>query len=146
MGGKAERAHNEHKAQLESEITERMQEIASEYKDMFEKQRESVNVAHAEKRAAWTKTAQANRKVKRLNMQLEKETERMETESESEDADDESEEEDPTAQLPFELLPRRDEATGRFQAEAPEVHAMRLSQLARGVAPSITFDDLDEYH
>ena len=126
---------NERKAQLESELTERTQKIDSEYKDTFEKQRKSVNVAHAEKRAAWTRIAEANRKAKRLAKELEKGTERMETESESEDTDDESEEEDPTRRLTFELLPRRDEA-GRFQAEAPELRALRWAQLARGVAQS----------
>ena len=129
---------NEREALADKKTNDCKEELDKQYKQVFEDQRKGLNVARAEKRAAWTRTVQANRKVKRLNKQLEKETERMETESESEDADDESEEEDPTARLPFELLPRRDEATGRWQRESPEIHGMRLAQLARGVAPSTT--------
>ena len=128
----------------EKELNNQKKEVEMQYRDKFEAQRKSVNMAHAEKRAAWTRTELANRKVKRLNKELQKETERMETESESEDADDESEEEDPTRRLPFELVPRRDEA-GRFQAESDEVRALRWAQLARGVASSTVSHNLADF-
>ena len=45
--------------------------------------------------------------------------------------------------LPFEVLPRRSEA-GRFQAESTELHALRLAQVGRGVAPSTVSHNIQD--
>ena len=60
-----------------------------------------------------------------------------------EDSSGSEEENDPTARLPFELLPRRDER-GRFQAESPDIESVRLAQLGRGVAPSTIADNIED--
>ena len=95
-------------------------------------------MARAEKRAAWTRTAEANRKANRLAKELqckEEEEESSEDESMGEDSDGQENSPCQPRQLGFEVKPRRDER-GRWQAESPELHAIRLAQLARGVAPS----------
>ena len=98
-------------------------------------QQKYLNNSRARARDAEAERDKAMRKVAKL----EKEIERMEmSEDESEaDADDESDDESATKRLPFDVLPRRDEM-GRWQAESPELHAVRLAQLARGVASSTT--------
>ena len=132
---------NEREALVHKKINNCKEEFEKEYKQVFEEQRKSVNVAHAEKRAAWKRTKEANRKAKRLAVEVDQ----LKTvdESESEACEDESMGEDPDNQdspcqprkLGFEVRPRRDER-GRWQAEDEDLHACRLAQLARGVAPS----------
>eukprot|EP00966_Prymnesium_polylepis_P091135 2109472-Prymnesium_polylepis.1 len=58
-------------------------------------------------------------------------------ESDSDDSEDPTEDDDEErpSPVPLEILPRRDES-GRFQAESPELRALRWAQEARGVAPS----------
>eukprot|EP00966_Prymnesium_polylepis_P272841 6303351-Prymnesium_polylepis.1 len=101
----------------------------------IEEQRGSLNNAHTEKRQAIASAEKLERKVVRL----EKKILAMEEASSSEEGEPMSMDEDETPapfRLPFELMPRRDEETDRWQAESPEVHSVRLAQLARGVAPS----------
>ena len=81
----------------------------------------------------------------------------MEEEPESDDSDDdeqsdvemtnsedEMDTEEPVASpLPFELLPRRSE-NGQFQAESPELHALRLAQLGRAVQPANISQNIED--
>ena len=120
---------NEHEAQLEDKLSHHKKEIASECKNIFEEQRKSVNVAHAEKRAAWKRTAQANRKVKRLAVEVddlktvdESESEASEDESMGENSDSQEDSPCQPRKLGFEVRPRRDEH-GRWQAEDEDLHA-----------------------
>ena len=147
---KYSRAKEEMKESLRRESEVRLEEQLAEERAALEQEkqvatavfgdnRQYLNTARARAREAEKERDKAMRKLEELEAKLE----RMECDEDSDDhdADSEGSSEDeemnnPAARLPFELLPRRDEATGRFQAEAPEVHAMRLSQLARGVAPS----------
>jgi hypothetical protein len=129
-------------AKVETELEHKSEVVAEEYKGIFEQQRLSVNKAHAEKRAAWERTAQANRKAKRLAVEAEKltnvdesESEVSEDESMGEDSDGHEDSPCQPMKLGFEVRPRRDER-GRWQAEDEDLHACRLAQLARGVAPS----------
>jgi hypothetical protein len=122
----------------EKELNNHKKEVEMQYRDIFEAQRKSVNVAHAEKRAAWKRTAQANCKAKRLAVENDHLKTVDKTESESEASEDESMGEDSPCrprQLGFEVMPRRDER-GRFQAESDEVRALKWAQYARGVSPS----------
>ena len=72
--------------------------------------------------------------MKRLEQEEEHEDEE---EQEEVDMSEEEEEGAPprATSLGFELLPRRDEK-GRWQAESPELRALRHAQLGRGVASS----------
>ena len=127
----------------EKELKNHQKEVEMQYKDTFEAQRKSVNVAHAEKRAAWTRTAQANRKVKRLTKELDQTEMNEETDQETEEDDAEAIEDGPVRRLPFEVLPRRDEA-GRFQSEAWQLRVLRWAQEARGVAPSTVSHNIQD--
>ena len=49
----------------------------------------------------------------------------------------------PVSPLLFEVLPRKDER-GRFQAESPELHELRIAQLARGGDPSIVSQNIQD--
>jgi hypothetical protein len=71
-----------------------------------------------------------------VRSQAETESEADADEESGAESDSESDAGGPARRLLFDLTPRRDEATGRFQAESPELHGVRLAQLARGVAPS----------
>eukprot|EP00966_Prymnesium_polylepis_P183513 4252886-Prymnesium_polylepis.1 len=53
-------------------------------------------------------------------------------------------EDDRPSPLPFNLQPRRDEATGQYQSESPELRALRLAQAARGVSPSMISHNLQD--
>ena len=90
--------------------------------DELERARRLRNEAHARAREAEAETAKAERKVRKLAKQL------NDIEMGEADSSSVEDEEEPAQRLPFELLPRRDE-NGRWQAEAPEVHALRWAQL-----------------
>ena len=92
------------------------------------------NAANARARAAENEKRKLERTVSKLEKKLEESSDEEMADADDE-SPDESEDEDPTARLPFELLPRRDES-GRWQAESPEIHGVRMAQSARGVAPS----------
>eukprot|EP00966_Prymnesium_polylepis_P198804 4607405-Prymnesium_polylepis.1 len=82
----------------------------------------------------------AVRETARVEKRLAKKDEEMEVDEEEEGEENAEDEEDhdqpmPTRALNFEVRPRRDER-GRWQAEDEDLHACRLAQLGRGVAPS----------
>ena len=74
--------------------------------------------------------------LRRWKVEAAKEQEAADGDDEMGVSEEEQEEERPSSpsNLPFDLVPRRDEK-GRWQAEAPEVRALHWAQLARGVAP-----------
>ena len=130
---KLEIAKQKESARADKEITEAKQAVAAD----VEKRRVEVNTARAKARKAKTEMVKVARKLQRTERKLQaalqsSEEEQEESEEEMEESEDEA---GPTKRLPFELLPRRDER-GRWQAEADEVHSMRMAQCARGVAPS----------
>ena len=131
----------ERKAQATLEAREL--ELQATYGLKLEKQRVYLNTARERARVAEFELGKSERKVQKLEKQIEE----MEAEDESEDSDDESDGEadgdGPPSTVPFDLLPRRDEA-GRFQAESPEVRATRWAQLARGVAPSTVSHNIQD--
>ncbi len=99
-----------------------------------------------EKRAAQDATVKVQRKLKRTEKKLASAERERDADDDKENDDDDHQmqeaadaarggEAEPVRRLDFELVPRRDEI-GRFQAESPDVHAVWMAQLARGVAPS----------
>ena len=118
------------------ELEAKKANLEEKYGEKYTDQQKYLTTARARARAAERERDAVVRKVARLENKIERmETESDDADDESDGADDESDASDPTRQLPFELLPRRDEH-GRWQAESPDVHSVRLAQIARGVAPS----------
>jgi hypothetical protein len=109
--------------------------LEAEYGNTFEVQRRDVNTARQRARDAESECAKSIRKLQRMEKRMEKADDDDNSDMDMDLEEDEDELNEITRRLPFELLPRRDEA-GRFQAEAPEVRAVRWAQLARGVAQS----------
>lgn len=134
---KLEATKKELEANTSEQLQEKVKKLDGEYEDTLESQRKGLNVARKEKRDAVKEKETLQRKVGRLEKKL-KEVEEESTDEEQMDCSDMEDEQtpDPVVRLPSELLPRRDEATGRWQAESPEIHAVRLAQVLRGVAPS----------
>ena len=145
---KWEAKRNEHWEQLEDKLSHHKKEIDSEYKNIFEEQRKSVNVAHAEKRAAWKLTAQANRKAKRLAVEVddlktvnESESEASEDESMGENSDSQEDSPCQPMKLGFEVRPRRELAGGARRSGRGRGRAWRGLRRragrgdARGAAP-----------
>ena len=126
---KLKEAHSTFKANTKVEAKKAAEEAVQ---DELKRANRLRNEANARVREAVTESAKHQRKVRRLEKKLEDDEEMDEADDEMECSD---EEEDPTCRLPFELLPRRDES-GRWQAESPELHGVRMAQSARGVAPS----------
>ncbi|KAL1523041.1 hypothetical protein AB1Y20_018002 [Prymnesium parvum] len=123
---KKEAALEEHKLQLEEASAEKL-----------EKQRNYLNTARQRARDSEAKIQKLTRKLCKVEKKLEAALAEDDDSSDSCDEMDVDEQHQAVTavRLPFELLPRRDEQ-GRWQAESPEVHALRLAQLGRGVAPS----------
>jgi hypothetical protein len=108
----------------------------------IEEQRVGLNNAHAEKRQAIASAEKLERKVVRLEKKITALEEASSSEGEAMSMD-----EDETLapfRLPFELMPRRDEATGRWQAESPELRAVRWAQSARGVHPTTVSHNIQD--
>ena len=123
--------------------TAKMMELESEKEaaeQREEREKRLKNAQAARARDAEKETEKVSRKLRRTEKQLEKNAD-----VEMEEADDEMEtdDEDPTARLPFELLPRRDEK-GRWQSESPEIRSLRWAQLGRGVAPTTVEANLQD--
>jgi hypothetical protein len=132
-------------------IEKKSAQLEQQYADKLEELRTSKNKAHAEKRDAKAETLKVKRKLRRTELQLERALQSSD-ESSSEDGsedgyeDSSEDEQTPVKTLtfqPFDLLPRRD-AKGRFQAEAPDVHALRIAQLGRGAAPSLVAKNITD--
>ena len=125
--------------QMDAAVEAKRQALEAEYGDTFEAQRKGLNVARARARDTEDELRKTASKLQRVERELEK----METEEETEEETEVEEDEEMTpCKLPFELVPRRNEDTGRFQAEADEVRALRWAQLARGVAQSTVAHNL----
>ena len=107
----------------------------AEVHDELERNNRLRNEANARARAAEKEAAKHERKVQRLEKKVKslEDAEMADADDEMEDDPVSSDEDEPTHSLPFELLPRRDDK-GRFQAESPDVHALRIAQLGRGGA------------
>ena len=128
LAAKAEALEAQAAERLAELEAERDLELQAEHGWLLQQQREGLNRARARARQAEASEVKAQTKVAKLERRIES------MENESTDADEEEqdeEEEDTSSLLPFELLPRRDETTGRFQAESPEIHAVRLLPFAR---------------
>ena len=143
------KARDEERAKLQPKLkaarveirVEEMERAEAHKSDELETARRLKREAHARARARTNETEKLERKVRKL----EKEIEEMDVE---EEADDEKEDDGgfvtySTYRLAFELMPRRDEA-GRWQAEAPEIRTLRWAQLARGVAPMTVCSNLQD--
>eukprot|EP00966_Prymnesium_polylepis_P005849 133587-Prymnesium_polylepis.2 len=126
----------EHKMQT----TQRLEE---KYADTFGAQRKGLNVALAGRRAAEKDAAKASRKVARLEKQIDL----VQLDDESDDESDDEEEggeKQPPSPVAFELMPRRDESSGRFQAESPELRVVRWAPSARAVHPTTVSHNIQD--
>ena len=97
------------------------------------------NAANARAREVMKEAGKSERKIRRLEKKIEDLENAEMGEADDESSGHESSDDDEvevTRRLPFELMPRRDDK-GRFQAESPDVHALRIAQLGRGSAPSM---------
>jgi hypothetical protein len=124
-----------------------------------EKHRKAVCVAQARAREAENGERREQRKKRKVEIELEQlraapddgDAEEDEEEGESEEeASDESDGEQQQQERPatpdfaaFSQRARKD-ARGRWQAEADEIRALRLAQLARGCAPDIASQNLND--
>ena len=129
---------------VESEAAQKQESLENQTTELLKVHKKYLNTARQRARDAENAKEKAERKVARL----EKDLEDAQAESESEPEDDamglsDVEEDVPPRRLPFELLPRRDES-GRFQAEAWQVRALRWAQEARGVAPSTVSHNIQD--
>ena len=132
-------------------VEKKSAQLEQQYADKLEELRTSKNKAHAEKRDAKAETLKVKRKLRRTELQLERalqSSDESSAEDSSEDGYEDSSEDEQTPVKtltfqPFDLLPRRD-AKGRFQAEAPDVHALRIAQLGRGAAPSLVAKNITD--
>ena len=97
------------------------QQLEARFEERFEAQRTWVNTACARAREAESGQAKAERKLRRVEAKAERERQAAEAAGESSDEGEEA-----PSPLPFEIKPRKDER-GRFQAEADELHAIRLA-------------------
>ena len=133
-----EKLHDERMGYRKEEQQRARERAEADVHDKLEREKRLKNGQAARARDAEAETRKLSRKLRKLEKEAD-DTEMGEADDEMDvEAEDDSDEEDLTRRLPFELLPRRDEATGRWQAESTQIHAVRLAQLARGVSPSTT--------
>ena len=149
-------------AKLDRDRDRMARSLESAYAADMEAARVKANNAHAQKRAqvaeAQTETARVKRKLRRVENRLDEIEAKVNADDEMEvdnemEIDEEGEQGmqhpdsddgfDPTTRLDFELVPRRGES-GRFQAESPDLHAVRLAQMARGCSPSLVAENMED--
>ena len=121
---------------LEDDAIRAMSPMFEEY---AEKRNRCLNEARSKRREAVKERHRAEQKVLTMQKKMSKLQDLLEddTEDDSDSAgcSDDEPKEPVVCRLPFDVRPRRDKQ-GRFQAEDEDLHALRLAQLARGVAPS----------
>ena len=139
-------AKRKHDERLAEDIEKKVNKHAAEASAKLEQLKEQRDKARARARDHGCREAESERRLKRARRaeaavkELKRKVEAMEAASDG-DSDDESDDEPRTVQRPrraepgIEVRPRRDEK-GRWQAEDEDLHALRLAQLARGVAAS----------